>query len=171
MFVAYREVFNDAELNRDCNLIYTPYFDLELYKRTNYGERLRKCYIIRKVSLRSDLPKEFDGIVIDNLPEKEKVEVFNNCEYCISYDTQIACSGIAEMCGCISVIVPEGQKNRENYISKENEGYGRAYDFSDKEIDYAVNTKDTVIDYYKSINESSQKSVESFIKFCKEYFD
>ena len=170
LFFAYREVFNDKKLNPNCRLLRTPYFDLELYKRTNYGERSGKCYIIRKGAARSDLPKEFDGIVIDDLPEKEKVEVFNKCEYCISYDTQTAYSGIAALCGCISIVVPEEGKNRSDYLSTGERGYGRAYGFSSKEIEYAIKTSDKLLEQYKSLNENSLESTKNFVSICRSYF-
>lgn len=37
LFFAYREVFNDIKLNPECRLLCTPYFDLDLYKQTNFG--------------------------------------------------------------------------------------------------------------------------------------
>lgn len=171
LFFAYRDVFNDIKLNPDCNLLYTPYIDLELYKRTSYGNRSGKCYIIRKGAGRSDLPKDFDGVVIDNLPEKKKVEIFNICEYCISYDTQTTYSAIAAMCGCISVVIPEKGKSRKDYLATGETGIGCAYGFSAKEISFAVDTKDDVLEYFKSLNQSSIESTKKFISKCNLYFN
>lgn len=170
LFFSYREIFNDSKLNPNCNLLHTPYFDLDLYKRTNYGERSGKCYIIRKGASRSDLPKKFDGVIIDNLTEKEKVECFNKCEYCISYDTQTAYSSISAICGCISIVIPEDGKCRNDYLSKGEKGYGCAYGFSEEEIEFAVNTRKDVIEYYKLVNESSIESTNQFINLCENYF-
>lgn len=171
LFFAYREIFNDKILNPECRLCTAPYFDLDLYKRTNFGERSGKCYIIRKGNSRSDLPKEFDGIIIDNLSEKEKVKIFNECEYCISYDTQTAYSAIAAICGCISVVVPEEGKTRKDYLEKDEMGYGRAYGFSNDEIEYAISTKNDVMKHYMYLNDQSFESIKYFEKECSNYFN
>lgn len=171
LFFAYRDVFNDPKLNPNCNLLKTPYYDLELYKRTNYGNRDGKCYIIRKGASRPDLPKEFDGVIIDYLPEKEKVDVFNKCEYCISYDTQTAYSSIAAMCGCISIVVPEHGKKRSDYLATGEKGFGIAYGYSKEEIDFATKTREKVLDNYKLLNNSSLNSIKKFVEICEEYFE
>lgn len=170
LFFAYREVFNDYTLNPEKRLLSVSYFDLDLYKRTNYGDRSGKCYILRKGAWRSDVPKNIDGIVIDDLPEKEKVEVFNKCEYCISYDTQTSYSQIAAMCGCISIVVPEEGKCKEDYRSNYDNDYGEAFGFSKEEINYAKKTAPYIIENYKSINEKSIENVRNFIYYVNKYF-
>ncbi len=143
-----------------------------MYKRTNFGERKGKCYIIRKGDLREDLPKEFDGPILDDLPEEEKVRIMNECEYCISYDTHTAYSGIAALCGCISVVVPEKGKTRKDYLQKGDDGLwlGRAYGFSEEEIAYAISTRDKVQEYYEEVNRQCTEQVVNFVKECEEYF-
>ncbi len=174
LFFTYREVFNDFAINPVMRVLYTPYFDLDLYKRTNYGERKGKCYILRKGANRPEVPKEFDGIIIDDLPEKEKVNVFNKCEYCISYDTQTAYSQIAAMCGCISIVVPEKGKKREDYrnvnVGGVDKGYGEAFGFDESEINYSKETGHLVSEIYKNSNLQSKQNVKNFIAECSDYF-
>lgn len=170
LFFAYRDIFNDSHLNPEKRLLHVCFFDLDLYKRTNYGERSGKCYILRKGAGRPDIPKNFDGIVIDDLSEKEKVEVFNKCEYCISYDTQTSYSQIAAMCGCVSIVVPEEGKSREDYRSNGDNDYGEAFGFSKEEISYAQKTAPYIIERYKSIIEKSRKNALNFINDVNKYF-
>ena len=171
LFFAYREVFNDPVLNPEGRILCTPYYDLDLYKQTNFGERKGKCYILRKGLGRSDLPKEYDGIIIDHLPESEKVRVFNESEYCISYDTQTAYSKIAALCGCISVVVPEKGKTRKDYRSGKDIDYGVAFGFSNEEIENAIATREKLHDYYIKINDNSKKDVMRFVDECERYFN
>lgn len=171
LFFTFRDVFNDPKLNPDCNTLYIAYFDLDLYKRTNYGPRKGKCYIVRKGASRPDLPKKFDGVVIDYLPEKEKVEVFNKCEYCISYDTQTSYSKIAAICGCISIVVPEEGKSRNDYLSASEKCYGVAYGYSKEEIKFSLETQEKALQFYKDLNEKSMNQIKSFVKKCEEYFN
>lgn len=174
LFFCFREQFNDYKLNPQRRELYLPYFDLDLYKRTNWGERSGKCYIIRKGRFRNDIPATIDGIVVDNLSEEEKVATFNKCEYCISYDTQTAYSAIAAMCGCKSIVVPEVGKTREDYLTSEDiergVGDGVAYGFSDDELRYAEQTRDNIFERYKKINENALKQTKEFVEECTLYF-
>lgn len=171
LFFAYREVFNDPKLNPECRICCTPYFDLDTYKRTNFGERHGKCYVLKKGNWRVNAEDIADGIVIDDLSEREKVRVFNECEYCISYDTQTAYSELASICGCISVVVPEEGKTREDYRSNGDISYGVAFGFSEEEVQYAISTRDRLIEYYKSINEEGKKQARYFVVECEKYFN
>lgn len=170
LFICYREIFNDWRLNPQGIVLKTPYFDFDRYKRYNYGERKGKCYIIRKGCNRTDLPEKFDGIVIDNLLEEEKVKVFNECEYCISYDTQTAYSQIAALCGCISIVVPEVGKNREDYLNANDNVFGVAFGFSENEINYAKDTQNHILASFKKVNLDGVNSTKDFITICKNKF-
>lgn len=142
---------------------------MDTYKRTNFGERHGKCYVLKKGNWRVNAEDIADGIVIDDLSKREKVRVFNECEYCISYDTQTAYSELASICGCISVVVPEEGKTREDYRSNEDISYGVAFGFSE-EVQYAISTRDKLIEYYKSINEEGKKQTQYFINECDKYY-
>lgn len=169
-FICYREVFNDWRLNPEGIMLRTPYFDIDKYKRYNYGKRSGKCYVIRKGEGRKDIPKKLDGIVIDNLLEKEKVKIFNESEYCISYDTQTAYSGIAALCGCISVIIPEEGKSKADYRTESEKDLGVAWGFDEKEILWAKETQKDILDLYISINKGGLESAKNFVEKCKERF-
>ncbi len=175
LFFCYRDVFNDEKLNPEGRKLPITYFDFDTYKRYNYKQRSGKCYIVRKGNIRNDLPSEFDGVVIDDLPEKEKVKYFNSCEYCISYDTQTAYSQIAAICGCTSVVVPEKGKTRSDYRKNTGSvfdtGYGEAFGFSDDEIEYAKSTCDKLIEAMKKTEQDSIESTKSFVEECEKYFD
>lgn len=166
---SFREHFNDYNLNPTCRLFKLNYFDKELYKRSNFGERSGNCYIIRKGKNRPDLPKHLDGPVIDDLPEKEKVAVFNRCKYCYDYDTQTFYSSIAVVCGCIPIIVMEPGKTKTDYMGKGDKDWGLAYGDSPEEIEYAIKTSPQrlqMLDFDKSNN----KNVDFFVKEVSEYF-
>ncbi len=169
LFIAYRTIFNDEELNPNKYILYQPFFDLELYKRYNYGHRKGKCFIIRKGANRHDLPYTFDGPVIDNLPEKDKVRLFNECEYCYSYDTQTAYSSIAAICGCKVVVVPEPGKSRKDYLKDGDVGYGIAYGETKEEMEWASFTVDKLIKFMDK-SSANLKNAESFIELLKHKF-
>lgn len=169
LFFAYREIFNDYDLNPQCNLLHVSHFDLDLYKQTNFGERNGTCYVIRKGKSREDLPKEFDGVIIDDLSEPEKVKAFNRCEKCISYDTQTAYSSIAALCGCLSIVVPEPGKKRTDYLH-EDLNYGVAYGDTAEERNFAISTQYVVREQYLKDEEQNEEEVGRFLKTTLEYF-
>lgn len=168
-FITYREIFNDEKLNLSGNCVHMVFFDSELYKQTNFGQRCGTCYIVRKGKCRKDLPTSFDGPVIDNLPEEEKVRILNQCEYCISFDTQTFYSQIASVCGCKSIVALEPNKTKDDYLGNDDLPDGVAFGNSPEELERAASTRQKLIerlDYSKKNRENAAK----FVKIITEHF-
>lgn len=171
LFVCFRLQFNDELLNPKKYVLRTVYFNFDLYKRTNYGERKGTCYVIYKGRNRNDLPEKYDGIIVDELPEKEKVKVFNECEYCFCYDMQSAYASIAALCGCIVIRKPETGKEKEFYYKEDDkQTYGVAFGSDQNEVDFARRTQPMVKEYLENLTKGNKKSVSNFVKICCEYF-
>ena len=169
LFFCYREYFNDYDLNPSCRLLKISHFDSSLYKQTNFGEREGVCYIVRKGKKRKDLPKIFNGPVIDDLPEEEKVAVLNKCKYCYDYDTQTFYALIACVCGCIPIVILEPGKTKLDYIGKGDCDYGKAYGNTPEEIEYAIKTRDKRLKMF-DFREKNEKNVDLFLKEVEQYF-
>lgn len=170
LFFDYRSQFNDPKLNPEGRILHIFHFDKDLYKRTNFGERKGNCYVIRKGAGRADLPTSFDGPIIDDLRETEKVEILNQCERCYLYDTQTFYSSIAALCGCIPIVVLEPGKTKKDYVKPEDKVYGVAYGDTEKEILYAIKTRGDVMKRIDGMLSANEPSVTSFIETCKDYF-
>ena len=170
LFFCYRQIFNDYKWNPTCRILTICHFDSELYKRTNYGHRSGVCYIIRKGRNRVDLPKVYDGPVIDDLPEKEKVAVLNRCKYCFDYDTQTFYDSIACVCGCIPIVVMEPGKTKSDYVKGSDKDWGIAYGSTPEQIDYAAKTRQQRIDLL-DFEGKNKKNVDSFIQEIQNYFE
>ena len=171
LFFSFREFFNDDRVNPTCRLLHLINFDFALYRNYNKGQREGRCYILRKGFTRDDLPKRFDGPIIDDLSEREIVDLFNKCKYCISYDTQTFYSTIAAYCGCISIVVPEKGKSREDYIGTGDKIYGVAYGFDESELEYAEKTKMQLVDQINRLKKLNEQEVDGFIEECYKFFD
>lgn len=171
LFIAYAKDFNDEYLNPQKQIVTTPYMDLEFYKQTNFDGRSGSCYILRKGKNRDDLPKNFDGVIIDDLAEEKKVEVFNSVEKCISYDTKTAYSSLAALCGCKSIIVPEPGKTAKDYRNEDERLYGVAIGFTEDESKYADETLEDLRRYYSGLNEMALNDTKRLIELCKEHFE
>ncbi|MCR5439586.1 MAG: hypothetical protein K6F01_09175 [Selenomonas sp.] len=170
MFICYRDVFNDYQLNPSGRQVTLRHFDYDLYKRWNYGYREGSCFIIRKGENRADLPPNVPGIVLDNLSEEEKVEVMNQCRYCYSFDTQTFYSNIAAICGCVSIVIPEPGKTREDYLSAGEKGWGIAYGTASEEIEFARKTCKKLEEEIESFRDKNNKNLQNFLDYCREYF-
>ena len=171
LFFSFREFFNDEVVNPTCRLLRLVNFDFDLYRNYNKNRRKGTCYIIRKGAGRNDLPRAFDGIVIDNLSEREIVDTFNTCERCVSYDTQTFYATIAAYCGCVSIVVPEKGKSRVDYTGVGDKIFGVAYGESSAELEYAANTKALLIDKINGFKQLNEDAVDKFIIECDKYFD
>lgn len=171
MFVCYREIFNDDKLNPTRRKLRTPYFDWETYKQTNFGQRSGTCYIVRKGAKRPDLPEHFDGRVVDDLSEKEKVKFFNQCEFCICYDLQTAYTTIAAVCGCIPIVIPEEGKTWRDYKDEGEKPLGVAWGTTPELIEYAKETRQLLLDKIALNEAQGRETVEQFVQYCNEYFE
>lgn len=170
LFFCYREIFNDYQLNPECRMLYFQNFDFDLYKQINYGERFGCCYVVRKGKNRNDLPENFNGPVIDNWSEEDKVKAMNKYKVCYFYDTQTFYTAIAAVCGCIPIIVMEPGKIKEDYLGSGEYPLGVAYGDTINEIEYAEKTRDDCVNYLKQFDNNSIEMAENFVRICKEYF-
>ena len=171
LFVAYRSIFNDPVLNPGKkNIIGFNWFDSNLYRQYNFGERTGSCYILRKGRNRPDCPKTFDGPVIDDgVSETDIVRYFNEAKYCYSYDPQTFYTTIAAVCGCIPIIVMEPGKSANDYLSQWENHYGQAYGNSPEQIQYAIDTRQELLktlDY----RESNERSINLFLDLVESHF-
>ena len=170
MFICYRDVFNDYQLNPTCRQVTLRHFNYDLYKRWNYGYREGSCFIIRKGWNRPDLPPTVPGEVLDYLPEEKKVEVMNKCRYCYSFDTQTFYSNIAAICGCVSIVIPEPGKTRADYLSSGEKGWGVAFGIEPEEVEFARNTTPNLVEEIEAYKKENAANVQKFLVYCRDYF-
>lgn len=172
LFICYRQIFNDWNLNPDGNELQLNFFDAEMYRQYNYNERKGNCYILRKGRRREDLPKEFDGPVIDfGMSERDVVRIFNTCKYCYSYDTQTFYTQLAAVCGCIPIVILEPGKTKADYLTKsEMSMKGVAYGNSHEEIARAIATRNDLIETldYSKLNDIN---ISNFIELLEKRFN
>ena len=172
LVIAFRSIFNDEKLNPKGYQLQISWFNNQLYRQYNYGKREGNCYIIRKGANRNDLPTHFDGPVIDSLSEEEKVQVLNKCAYCYSYDIQTFYSAIAAICGCISVVVLEPGKEKEDYYSVadlENQD-GVAYGNTPEEIKRALATCDKLLEKVNFVAHNARE-IDIFLALLQAKFN
>jgi len=169
-FIAFRQIFNDNELNPNGDMLKINYFNKQLYYQYNFGERSGNCYILRKGKNRNDIPQKFDGPVYDdNMTQEEFVAILNRCQFCYSYDTQTFFTSIAAVCGCIPVVLMEKGKTEHDYLSPDEKHWGVAYGNTLEQIEYAIRTRNKLL-HSLDYKERNIEQTENFIKFLERNF-
>lgn len=170
LFFYFDEHFNDWDLNpsQDNHLRVIELMS-DVYKNSYKEKRFGTCYMVRKGKKRILDQHGDNAIKVDGLSHQEMAQVFNDCQYFISYDLYTMYSRYAAMCGCISIVIPESDLTKEQWRPKIENRYGIAYGWDD--ISWAIETKGQLIKVIEESQVSSQRSVENFIKISQAHFD
>jgi len=145
-------------------------FDFKLEKFYDYGkDRTNKqCFMVKKGVGKKMI---HESNAIDFLPfldDDNSRDIFNDCEMFISYDYASMHSIQAALCGCVSVVIPDENVDRDEFISKRPYfKYGIAYGMDD--IERAKETMPMMRDYLKGFQEDSLQSVKDFVYQTKEH--
>ena len=171
LIIAFRSIFNDEKLNPKGYQLQISWFNNQLYRQYNYGKREGNCYIIRKGVNRNDLPTHFDGPIIDDFSEEEKVQMLNKCAYCYSYDLQTFYSAIAAVCGCLSIVVLEPGRRKEDYysVSELESANGIAFGDSPEERRKALATRSKLLESL-NFTERNRQELDTFLALLQTKF-
>lgn len=151
------------------HLLSLRYFPLEIYNETGSSASRAGCaYLIKKGRNRPDLPKAFDGDLIDGLSHAEIASIFKRVRTFVSYDLYSAYSKLAVLCGCDSVVMPQPEISEDMWFQNPKDRNGIAYGF--KDIERARKTKIHLIDDIHAQNKKNNESVLKFIDECENFF-
>ncbi|MDD2828647.1 MAG: hypothetical protein PHW18_03620 [Sulfuricurvum sp.] len=169
LFFYYDKAFDDSRYNKfPENHLHIVSQRSDVYNVTNNGTRKGSCYLLRK-GYKRELVHDITGTrLVDGLSHEETAKVFNEVEYCISYDTHTMYNVYAVMCGCIPIVIPEDGISKDQWQPNEENRYGIAYGFDD--IEYAIQTRPLLLQYIKKQEGESNESVIHFVEKCEEYF-
>lgn len=127
------------------------------------------CYLVKKGSL---LKKELiyhpeESFCIDKYNNDEHLlNIFNENEIFISYDSASYHSIQAALCGCISVVIPDENISKEEWMSKQQIfKYGVAYGLDD--VQWARDTMKFVKSELQKIEDECEDLVDKYISKCK----
>jgi hypothetical protein len=168
LFFCFQDAFNSLNLNPSENKLTIIVGLYDVYKQLNFGSRSGVCYVLRKGVGRAKNHDLSDGVVIDNLSHLKIASIFNECEYCISYDMHTMYSIYASLCGCKSIIVPEPGVSKEEWQPNLVMRFGLAYGKDD--LDWALDTRLGMLENIKKIENENVHSVQCFSAKCKTYF-
>ncbi len=131
--------------------IYLPFIDLD-YKNLNLNRFENTCCLVKKGVFFDDILNiineinEKKYIIIDNLNKEQIINKFNTCKYFYTYDPVTAYILYSIICGCIPIIKPLKNYNKQEYINAFlscelcSLKHGFAYGEHNDEIEFAEKT-------------------------------
>ena len=142
-------------------------FNLKLDKFINREEpRSGECFLVKKGRNKVLDKHKIDSINIDNfISDDYLIDLFNQKEYFVSYDSMTFHLQQSALCGCIPIIIPDEGVSREEYMERSViNKFGIAYGFDD--IERAKETSHLLKDYLLSLEEESIELVKNYINDC-----
>jgi hypothetical protein len=140
----------------------------DIYRNEHKPGRSGRCYILKKGADRAAGLDLGDGVVVDKLSHAEIARVFNQVEYCVSYDPYTFYSIYAAMCGCKSIIVPVEGVSKEQWQPVEELRYGLAY--GEDDLEYARQTLPALLAVWSSKEDDNRLAVDGFVTKCDDFF-
>jgi hypothetical protein len=146
-------------------------FDIQrdIFYDKGIRQKGKYCHVIRKGANKKLNQHPSGSIGIDDYYSKGGnnylSQIFNECEFLISYDDATFLTSQAILCGCIPIIIPnDGVSEEEWKNSIDLHKYGHSYGLND--IQHAIDTREQ---FLRVIDEQEQKSIEQtkqFISNC-----
>jgi len=145
-----------------------PWFN-PLFKNNNNQERIETCFLIKKAPLFHKNINYFhpnDSIQIDNINSKylsilEINEIFNKCKYFYCYDPNSALIIFSAICGCIPIVYPIENINKQTYLQN------RIMNCGEELIDFIAYGND--VNEIKN-TEEKKKNMNYYINYMDNYY-
>jgi hypothetical protein len=166
----YMNYYYNDYLGQQDNQLFISEFHSEMFTNARY-ERSGSCYTIRKSkSIPNAHPEDSIFIPYNVAGDLTGLaELFNRTEKFYCYDNYTFLFTQAAMCGCISIVIPDGTKTKEEWLDGSRlYKYGIAY--GEDDIPRALATLPLM---FKEIDQMKLEMNEQVIKFtehCQNYF-
>ncbi|MDN5752634.1 MAG: hypothetical protein L0H15_05040 [Nitrosospira sp.] len=166
----YQDAFLDERLKSKGSSKFTIlHLMTDIYRQTNFGIRRGSCHIIRKGKYKKLNHHNKDSIIIDNLTHEQAAKVFNQVEYCVSYDVHTMLAYYAVLCGCKVIVVPDEGVTVEQWQPIEEFRYGLAY--GKENFPWAEKTRHLLLERLQRIEEQNIDSTKQFVERCISHFN
>lgn len=170
LFFHYQDAFLDERLkSKGSSKFAILHLMTDIYQQTNFGTRRGSCHIIRKGKYKRLNHHNKDSITIDKLTHEQAARVFNQVEYCVSYDIHTMLTSYAVLCGCKVIIVPDEGVPLEQWQPVEELRYGLAY--GQENLPWAEKTRHLLIERLQRIEERNIESTKQFVEHCISHFN
>ena len=161
-YMKYYQVDNEND-----DILFIPEFHSDIFYDNNNGVRNGSCFAVRKckdpkfIHPINSVEISWTGAgKLSNL-----ADLFRSKELFYCYDNYTFLYTQAAMCGCIPIVIPDGNKTKEEWINgSELHKYGVAYGID--EIEHAKNTRHLLLELIKDEKIKAIKNVITFIDKC-----
>ena len=166
----YMDYYYNDYLGQKDNQLFISEFHDDIFTNA-YHERSGSCYTIRKSKPTLNIHPE-DSIFIPfnaagNLTGL--AELFNRTERFYCYDNYTFLFTQAAMCGCISIVIPDGTKTKDEWLNGSRlYKYGIAY--GEDDISRALATLPLMFKEIDQMKLEMNEEVIKFIEHCQNYF-
>lgn len=150
------------------------FFTVDLRRNVFYDRRQKRsgtCHLVRKGAAKPRLPETTGTLCIDDYASRGGdaylADVFNRHETFVSYDHATMVTTMAAMCGCETIVIPDGVRSVEEVIQQDPLWLsGIAWGCDDCERARATRRYlPLMLDRYEH---SSRQSIAAFVEKCKE---
>jgi hypothetical protein len=159
----YMDYYYIESLGYKENILQISEFHDNIFKNIG-NKRNGSCYSIRKANPKQLIhPNDSIFIPFNSAGDLTSLsELFNKTERFYCYDNYTFLHTQAAMCGCLSIVVPDGVKTKEEWLEGSPlHKYGIAY--GEDDISRAIETLPLL---FKEIENQKNKMVEQTIKFA-----
>lgn len=145
------------------------YYPFDLYNEDDVAKvRDGSAYTIRKGVGKPLVHDVTNSILIDNLSHQEIASIFKRVKTFYSYDLYTAYSAFAVLCGCDSVVIPDKNMTKEQWIPDGKFRAGLSYGFDD--LPEARRSRDYMIKQMKEDQDRNKVSIEMFVTKIRDFF-
>jgi hypothetical protein len=166
----YMDYYYNDYLGQKDNQLFISEFHSDIFKNVEY-KREGNCYTIRKANPSILIhPKDSYFIPFEAAGDLTGLaNLFNRTEKFYCYDNYTFLYTQAAMCGCVSIVIPDGTKTKEEWLngSRLNK-YGIAY--GEEDIPRAIETLPMMFNEIEKVKLEMHKNVIKFIRHCQNYF-
>jgi hypothetical protein len=166
----YMDYYYSDYLGQKENQLFISEFHSDIFTNVGY-ERKDSCYTIRKANPTTlTHPENSFFIPFEAAGDLTGLaNLFNRTEKFYCYDNYTFLFTQAAMCGCISVVVPDGTKTKEEWLNGSRlYKYGIAY--GEDDIDRALETLPLMFKEIEQIKLEMNEQVIKFTEHCQNYF-
>jgi hypothetical protein len=166
----YMNYYCTEYLGQKENQLHITEFHSDIFNNVCYN-RIGSCYTIRKASPTTLIhPEESHFIPFDAAGNLTGLaELFNKTKKFYCYDNYTFLPIQAAMCGCISIVVPDGKSTKDEWLNGARlHKYGIAY--GEDDIDRALETLPLLFKEIEQTKLEMNKNVIKFIEHCNNYF-
>jgi len=166
----YMDYYYSDYLGQKENQLFISEFHSDIFTNVGY-ERNGSCYTIRKANPTTlTHPEDSFFIPFDVAGDLTGLaNLFNRTEKFYCYDNYTFLFTQAAMCGCISIVVPDGTKTKEEWLNGSRlYKYGIAY--GEDDISRALETLPLMFKEIDQIKLEMNEQVIKFTEHCQNYF-